>query len=468
MKDWLSNILRNGTIQDNSTYVATDGIIKNIYKDNSDIELNNQKRASKFFKKNDSVFKFLKEVDSWRLDVKKEIVLFNDEDYEHNTDDALIKVSGMNFKDFKLHTGNLIGYVRKGDYALKITSRFGDEFLRYIISDADGFLELENEGGSNIADGYDWLLYYLWATKLKKAYRLGIPKNYISQKEKLPKVRGNLDVVDYFLNKNTGKFKCNYREHSYNTPTARLIKEVFDKIDNHAFLSGMRPIKNAFTIAIEGKRSSVSELIKTDAILNSYYQDYNPVIDLSKKILQNEGVNFGNQSNSSAFLFDISMLFEYFIRKLLSRNGFQLKSKFDERLKIPTGSNSYERKLEPDMIIKNENTVSVFDVKYKNFNKRHGVNREDLFQLHTYVGQYGNKNIIDSCGFIYPVKGGNNIIEKQKMSLAGKEVDFYVICLAVPENDHDRETFTLNFRSNIDEFISSFGKMIHKSYEKAI
>ena len=51
-----------------------------------------------------------------------------------------------------LDTGNLIGFVKRGDYALKISSRFGDRFLQYIIADADGFLELKDVGGKNDAD----------------------------------------------------------------------------------------------------------------------------------------------------------------------------------------------------------------------------------------------------------------------------------------------------------------------------
>src|SRR5690606_33111960 len=72
------------------------------------------------------------------------LVLFNDSEYEHNTDDTLLRVSGVNVANFTLTTGNLIGFIKQGKYSLKISSRFGDNFLRFIIADADGFLELEN------------------------------------------------------------------------------------------------------------------------------------------------------------------------------------------------------------------------------------------------------------------------------------------------------------------------------------
>jgi 5-methylcytosine-specific restriction enzyme subunit McrC len=51
-------------------------------------------------------------------------------------------------------------------------------------------------------------LIYLWKVKMKKAYRLGLPKKYVSKQENLNTIRGNIDSVDYFLNgRNTGRYK---------------------------------------------------------------------------------------------------------------------------------------------------------------------------------------------------------------------------------------------------------------------
>ena len=122
------------------------------------------------------------------------LILFNDREYEHNTDDGFITINGTDSRNFTLNTGNLIGFVKRGEYSLKVGSRFGDAFLRYIIADADGFLEMENIGGENNTEGYEWLLAYLWNIKLKKAYRLGIPKTYITKKERNSRIRGTIDT----------------------------------------------------------------------------------------------------------------------------------------------------------------------------------------------------------------------------------------------------------------------------------
>jgi 5-methylcytosine-specific restriction endonuclease McrBC regulatory subunit McrC len=216
----------------------------------------------------------------------------------------------------------------------------------------------------------------------------------------------------------------------------------------------MRPIRDSFLVATEGEKPFFTDLMKTRQIDNPYYQDYNPVIDLSKKILQHKGLSFGSSSNSSAFLFDISMLFEYFIRKLLLKNGINLISKNDD-LRIPTGSERYIRKLIPDIVTEDKDGLSVFDVKYKNFDPIYGVKREDLFQIHTYIGQIGNKFKVKKAGFIYPYKGDKNIINQQKMNLMGKEIEFYLIRIAVPTSQ-DSEDFKAIFKNNCDDFIEFF------------
>ena len=108
---------------------------------------------------------------------------------------------------------------------------------------------------------------------------------------------------------------------------------------------------------------------------NPYYKDYNDVIHLSKKILFAQGLDLETDEDSSAFLFDVSMLFEYFIKKLFLRNGIHVLSKFQESASIFTGTR--KRSLQPDLIIEQESGLSIFDVKYKYFNEIEGVKRED-------------------------------------------------------------------------------------------
>lgn len=467
MDKWLFDILKDNTLVDNQIYKVDDKIFTN-KRLPQPIPLTEKGKRYNAANNLPALWRFLnetcREIQKQLFTNKlKSLVLFNSKDYEHNSDDNFFEINGIDCMNFTLKTGNIIGYVKKGDYAIKICSRFGDNFLKYIISDADGFLEIENLGGTNEKDGYEWLLIYLWKTKIRKAYRLGIPKQYTTVKEKSSRVRGNLDPIHYFtVGRGIGVYDCKYREHSYNNEVTRLIAETFRKIGNHEFLHDCNLIKNAFYIASEGNKLNKAELYRTKHFTNPFYKDYNDVIDLSKMILRDQLSDFGDESEASAFFFDVSMLFEYFIKKLLKRSGYVINSKYENRYTIPTGVDTYKRNLEPDIVFNHKGKAFVFDVKYKNFDFVYGAAREDLFQLHTYVGQYGNTLKVKACGFIYPIsfdkwknKKGNleTPVIKDKVRILDHEIDFYILFVIVPEENDPkyRESFEHNIKALIEQ-----------------
>lgn len=468
MEYWLFNILRDGTLLDNQLYQANKGILTN-HRIAEDIHL--LERGSRYRKplnNEEEIWRFLNtcnsEINSLLAEKNNEaVVLFNEQEYEHNTTDNFIELSGIDSRNFTLNTGNIIGFAKKGEYALKISSRFGDEFLKHIIADADGFLELKDFGETESGEGYEWLLIYLWKIKLKKAFRLGLPKQYQTHNENLSKVRGQIDPVDYFLNTNSGKYLCSYREHSYNNMPVRLIAEVFKKIKGNDFMNDMHMVRNTFTFACNGIRSRVNDLMNTGHFTNPFYQDYNDVIDLSKLLLRDDKSDFTSDSESSAFFFDVSMLFEYYVKKLLIRGGITVQSKKSERLEISTGHKDFKRKLEPDIVFEQKGGVYVFDVKYKYFDFiKYGSKREDLFQLHTYIGQYGNRNKIKGCGFIYPLtedrwqhegNGSPQAIIRKHVQIMGKNIPFYIFFILIPKGT-DKKIFHENFSKNSTSFLN--------------
>ncbi|MFH4346809.1 restriction endonuclease, partial [Acinetobacter baumannii] len=77
--------------------------------------------------------------------------------------------------------------------------------------------------------------------------------------------------------------------------------------------------------------------MRTQYFTNPFYNDYNVLIDLSKKIISQKSSDFSSDEASSSFLFDVSMLFEYFIRKLIKRAGIIVRSKYAQIHKISAG-----------------------------------------------------------------------------------------------------------------------------------
>ncbi len=475
-KKWLYDLLKDGHFVDNRGYTATNGKLTDTHaagKEEIVLEAKSARQHRRDFNNEPAIWQFLTSIASKTEELAKNpkstLVLFNEKEYEHNTSDKLIDISGTDASNFTLRTGNLIGLVRHGKYSLKIGSRFGDAFLKYIIADADGFLELKDAGGEKKEEDYDWLLAFLWNIKFQRAYRLGLPKSYVTRSERIPRVRGTIDPLDYFQNKATGKYLCSYREHSYDNPALSLIIQAYEKLlrdkNKYPFCERTRSIYNACIIANQGVKRTRREVLQAKHFTNPFYQDYNVLIDLSKRVLLQQGADIDSENESSAFLFDVSMLFEYFIRKLLKRNGIHLRSKTEIVPPIPAGAlSTYRRKLYPDLVFEHGDGVYVFDVKYKNFDRKHGVSREDLFQLHTYIGQHGNNAPVKGCGFVYPVLEAEWNQSPELISDEIKQHDrcipFHVFFLKIPPSDSPN--FNKRMQASCNEFVRTFADAVDR------
>jgi 5-methylcytosine-specific restriction enzyme subunit McrC len=460
----LSQVLGNGALVDNTEHRVRDWIFRaGSHRD--DIKLRPERP-----KKKQNIWTLIQKAAEVHRETSELIFLTFDKEYEHNTDDPFIHVQGNYEGGFTLKTGNLIGSIRGYDCQLTVSSRFGDDFLKYIIADADGFLEIPDQGGVR-REGYEWLLIYLWLVKLKKAFHLGLPKDYSTRTEELTRPRGRLDPVDYFFNPMRATYLCTYREHRYDSNATQLIARTLKHLESHSYLRGIQALNQTFQVAIQGQRTVLHDLLATPPMRNPYYAAYNPVIALSKRILRNELANFGGESQTSAFFFDVSMLFEYFIRKLLKRAGISLHSKNNRDWNIPRGlPNGQEtRKLIPDLIFDIEGATYVFDVKYKSFDFKGGVNREDLFQLHTYIGQVSNRYNVGGCGFIYPVRHSrweDCGLEKMRgiftetIIQGGHSVPFHVAFIKVPEAQKEFLEFRNQFKIHLEKFVGTFLKRL--------
>lgn len=472
---WWEKLLSDGILQDNQIYYVKQDVVSK-FSPNNIIELY---ELDRYYKRShvEDMYQFLikvsKDIDNDLKNRNENLVLFKSNEYEHNTEDNICNLAGYSSNDFQIQTSNIVGCIKIDNQKLTISSRFGNRFLRYIIADTDGFLEIKDKGTYNYDNEFEWLLIYLWKIKLMRAYRLGIPKMYTTKDEFSSKMKGCVDLVHYELNKELAKYHCTYQENSHNNPTNQLIAAVFNKYHYNDFLLDCKNIKAAFITAVNGVFPRCYRQLSTiKHFSNPYYSDYNVVIDLSKRLLRDESLGFGENKSCSGFLFDMSMLFEYFIRKQIASTGVSILRKFGEELTIPTCGIKQRRKLEPDLVFQYNNLTFVFDVKYKYYDFINGVKREDLFQLHTYIGQYANKfDNISACGFIYPIKEERYDVLKEKhpnifanehiildqITFAKKEIPFYVFFLVIPK---DNEFFYENFHRCCSAFQNDIIKVI--------
>jgi len=379
-----------------------------------------------------------------------------DEEFEANKDQKIFDISGRDFDDLKIYTGNIVGSIIYKSHHFNINSRFGNDFLLYMIANASGFLELENFGSINNELGLgEWILIYYWKLQLKKAFASGLYKIYQKKKENLSTVRGRIDInsilkKDYF----DGKTVCGFKEHSYKNKLNSIISMALIKVfksEYQVIVSDIYTIKNAFD-SINTEKISLKS-IRNQKVINPYFKKYNQVFDLSLKILKDEFANIGeNKSDFSAFLFDISLLFEHHIRKILKQK-FVLFPKNRQEFCIPNGI--FENNIYPDIIIHfGNNEIGVFDVKYKNFDFANGISREDRFQIVSYAATLMAKYKVLVSGIIYPLREDDweNIkkIKEQTLKI-GKEILFRVIFYKVCNEIKNQQQADNDLMSYINE-----------------
>ena len=400
--------------------------------------------------------------------VEKNLYLFNEREYEHNTGDNIFEFyssAKYSLDKSRLNTGNIVGFISKKHnsqiFKLAINSRFGNNFLKYLISYSDGFLEIPKYGDTSENGMAEWILIFLWKIKLKYAFRLGIPKEYVKKREKINTIRGNLSNKDMIENiKLIPNYECNFKEHSYNNSINRLISNTFRFIKQKELISDIVNIKNDFHYVTEGKKLKINELMNYTPVKNSFYSAYNDVAELSKKIILNQMQDIGNEnSDTSAFLFDVSMLFEHFIRKVLINNRYSLEEKNLKSLNLFHGGsyNGGKRNIFSDIIIKNsDGSVDCFDVKYKNFDETYGIKREDLFQIYTYASTIMNEKTVNRFGIIYPGKNDKPPIVKN-INIAGKEIKLEIHFFNVPQESSS------DYNNDFKESIKNFSLLNNKS-----
>jgi len=108
-------------------------------------------------------------------------------------------------------------------------------------------------------------------------------------------------------------------------------------------------------------------------------------------------------------LIDVSELFELYLYKLLKKEFSDWEVIHEEQLRVYTSA-FYNRNMYPDIVMKKDNDLLVFDAKYKKMNFRGSDNlgmgdldRGDFYQIHTYMSYYQNEGNLLAGGLLYPM-----------------------------------------------------------------
>ena len=219
-------------------------------------------------------------------------------------------------------TSHYIGYYGNSDVSIRILPRYGN--FSYLLGYAANVFLPVGESGLSLSGGNSyWLLAVLWKSMLNRALTTGqIPKTYIAEHGNLNVYRGHLDVHQNIRNNlvDQSKFYCTYRKLSMDNTINRAVRHAY-RILGDKGLSGILADLSAFDTRLEslGVKDNVPNPKDLDDIrytrMNAVYK---PVVNLCKTIISNDASSFeGNERKVFSYMIDIAELWELYLLRLL-------------------------------------------------------------------------------------------------------------------------------------------------------
>ncbi len=405
---------------------------------------------------------------------------FNDDEkiLSKNAKNPIISVRTIDKDKKQITSGNYIGKIFYDNLEVEINSRFGKKFLERMLNfandvfvdDVSIYQDVKNE--SNISE---FILFYIFVQKLEKSFLIGLPKNYQSKKYNDLRFKGNIDMVEFIKHNIPLKAKVatKSREQIEDVHIINVLYKALQVIEkkNSSFLKNVRHIK---TYLVQNKsehcfiKESLDKAFSSKALRNQNYQNYKELLKYAKMIIESENFTSKNKNDqkSYSFIINIAELFEIYIGKLL-RNKFEEYMLDSPKLEIYKNS-FYKRYIIPDIVLSKDDNYIVFDTKYKKMtmegksqNGMGDLDRNDLFQIHTYMGYYQKIGKVLLGGLLYPMQNFNEEKCHSENSILSDEYQFIVDGIFLEDSQNSDKEITLEYIIQKEEqFIKRIKKLL--------
>jgi 5-methylcytosine-specific restriction endonuclease McrBC regulatory subunit McrC len=352
------------------------------------------------------------------------------------------------------------GYVGRFTYAnmeFDISYRFGVSLLDRMVAKVNNFdiKSLEFEAKPSKSKSADdslamKILYMNFILKLEKLSILGLPKSYERIEYHDRTLKGQVDI-NRFIKKDIpfqGKISSVSHEQRY-------VQEILDVL-----YGALVVVEKSMQTLVDDRLFNVKNLIYNHAnrrfvdertienaiyhksIQNSLYGNFKQLLEISSYIIRhNNKQEYKANTMFSGLIFDVSLLWENYLYRVLkdSLEDVDWEVIHEDKLFVYT-DNFYARHMYPDIVIKHEKRILIFDAKSKSMKfkgrNQYGagdLDRSDFFQIHTYISYYKNMGYdVIAGGLLYPMnskidttkthsKGLFGIDEKTKFIVDGIE-----------------------------------------------
>ncbi len=223
-------------------------------------------------------------------------------------------------------------------------------------------------GVESLEDFYSWLASQLAKQALARLRR-GLYREYLEETERLPYVRGRLDVRRMIEHPWQVDLDCAFQEHTADIEDNRLILAALRVAAESTACSqvAVRPVRHAYW---QLQQSAVrAELVLASRCLGRDYNrlnvDYRPMHTISHFLLSHTGPSEpSGESRVRAFVVSMPKLFETFVARWLRRR-LPAAFRIDAQRSIAFGP---DVNFVPDVVVRRRSdgtAVLVVDTKYK-------------------------------------------------------------------------------------------------------
>lgn len=225
----------------------------------------------------------------------------------------------------------------------------------------------------------------MFANGLLQELKKGIYKKYITEQDNLSVLKGKYLInenLKYNFTKN--KIYCEYDEFSPNNSLNQFFLYTVKYLQK--FIKNKKLLKQCELIFDEVEDKSV-DINKLDRIhFNRLNQRFKTSFEIAILLLKQSIPLFSQDKKSFAFLFDMNILFEKFIARMIIE--------IEPKAKIQNSDEFGNLILKPDIILNNQ----IIDTKYKKIKSIEDIKQSDKFQAFAYGVSYGVNNVM----LLYP------------------------------------------------------------------
>lgn len=332
--------------------------------------------------------------------------LLSEEKTQDNTygkilDSKILEMYGPK-ENVKISTGNLMGFVGKGNVRVEITSRFDkgpkDFFLHYMLLQV--FCpNLVKLGSFDSSGDFLDVLPLMFSHVLRKALSQGVYKTYRTFERNDANVKGPVNVSRH-IRENIpfcGKIAYRERTRTADNPLTELVRHTIEFIRQKPFgrgiLSHDKDIRTAVLQITECtpsySRQERQKVVAKNAqpVRHPYFTEWRPLQKLCLAILNSEKIKYhSDRNNVYGILFDGAWLWEEYVNMLIGKAFYHPKNRSGDGAQY-----LFDKSIGPvypDFIGRDIKNRVIADAKYKPIGN---ISGDDYLQVLAYMFRFESK-----------------------------------------------------------------------------